>query len=313
MPRSQSGNPERYRKELVRLLEDYEEHLKKDSLREKVCALVPCHRLLKNLGCSLIPSRLANNGRDRILAYFQKYPLTVLAGEELAVVSGIGEWARRVRELRVEFGWAILNGATAKEMIEEGELTIEGVSTSSLNKNRYILASTKQDRDAAHRWNLANSIRRMDLSMIDKILRYLKESVGRPVTGEELKYVAGDKRSWARRTRQLRTEEGWAVHTKNSGRTDLPVGVYVLESLKQQPPHDRDIPDKVRVAVLERDKHSCTSCGWDYSKRTSSDPRTLLELHHLKHHVNKGTNTADNLVTLCNVCHDEVHRATPTG
>jgi hypothetical protein len=308
MPRSQSGNPERYRKRLVRLLEDYEEHLKNDSLREKVCLLVPCLRLLRNLGSSLIPSRLANSGMERILAYFRKYPFTVISGEELAVVSGIGEWARRLRQLRKEFGWAILNGATAKSMMEAGELSLDGVAIRSLNSNRYILTSETQDREAAHRWHVANGIRRTTLSMQDKILSYLKENVGRPVNGEELRYVAGEKKAWARRTRELRTEEGWPIYTRNSGRMDLPVGVYILESLRQQEPHDRDIPDEVRVSVLERDKHSCKHCNWNESKRRASDPRKVLELHHVKAHAHRGDNTAANLITLCNVCHDVVHR-----
>jgi hypothetical protein len=38
------------------------------------------------------------------------------------------------------------------------------------------------------------------------------------------------------------------------------------------------------------------------------DPRRMLELHHVMHHVDKGENTAENLITLCNVHHDEEHR-----
>jgi hypothetical protein len=310
MPRSRSGNSERYRTELVKLLEEYEEHLKNDSLREKVCALVPCLHLLRNLGSSLIPSSLANTGRDRVLSYFRKYPLTVISGDELTVVSGIDNWARRLRELRVQFGWRIINGLTAKEMMEEGELTLTEVAVGSLNKHRYILISEHQDRDLAHRWNVANGIRRTSSSMLEKILRYLKENVGRPVTGEELRYVAGDKTSWARRTRQLRTEYGWSVHTRNTGRTDLPVGMYTLESLRQQEPHDRNISDAVRVTVLDRDNHKCTNCRWHFGKKTPSDPRTSLELHHLQHHADRGDNSPENLITICNVCHDEVHRKT---
>lgn len=34
----------------------------------------------------------------------------------------------------------------------------------------------------------------------------------------------------------------------------------------------------------------------------------MLELHHLKHHKDKGENTMENLITLCNVHHDEEHR-----
>jgi hypothetical protein len=35
-------------------------------------------------------------------------------------------------------------------------------------------------------------------------------------------------------------------------------------------------------------------------------------LHHRHHHKDRGDNTADNLVTLCNVHHDEAHRRSGT-
>ncbi len=56
----------------------------------------------------------------------------------------------------------------------------------------------------------------------------------------------------------MRTEEGWPIVTKNTGRDDLPVGVYVLEEDRQAYVHDRKIPDPVRVAVLTRDHFRCT-------------------------------------------------------
>ena len=306
--RSKSANPEELRQKLVELLTNFQEQLKSDDLRFKVLALVPCQRLFRNLGCSLIPKEDANSGRDRILAYLRKYPLTVIGGEEVAVVSGIGEWPRRVRELRVEFGWSILSGLTAKEMKAEGEFPIKEVDVSKMKTDDYILISENQDRDAAHRWNVANQIRRKKGSVQEKILEFLTENVGRPVTGEELRYVAGDKTEWARRIRELRTEQGWSVATKQTGREDLPIGAYVLESLRQLPQHDRDIPDDVRVQVLTRDKHRCVKCGWHYGMTNPADPRHLLELHHVEEHVRGGTNTADNLITICNVCHDKIHR-----
>ena len=310
MPRRpRSNNSEAVRKDLVALLEDFQKHLECGDLRDKVLALVPCHRLLRDLGCSLIPKEDACSAKGRVLAYLRKYPFTIISGEELAVVSGIGEWARRVRELRVESGWAILSGMTAREMSEVGEFPIEGLNVSQMKVEDYILVSEAEDRDAAHRWNVANEIRKQNgIGVREKILSYLKENVGKPVTGEELRYVANDKKEWARRVRELRTENGWTVTTKQTGRVDLPVGVYVLESLRQLPEHDREIPDDVRVEVLTRDGHCCTACKWHHGMTSPSDPRHLLELHHLKHHVHGGENTAKNLITVCNVCHDKIHR-----
>ena len=74
---------------------------------------------------------------------------------------------------------------------------------------------------------------------------------------KELSYLANGRTEWARRVRELRTEEGWPIVTKNAGRGDLPVGVYVLEEDRQAYEHDRKIPDDIRVAVLTRDNFSC--------------------------------------------------------
>jgi len=49
------------------------------------------------------------------------------------VVSAIQEYARRVRELRVQFGWSIITGITAKEMAAENEFPLENVDVSRMN------------------------------------------------------------------------------------------------------------------------------------------------------------------------------------
>ena len=107
--------------------------------------------------------------------------------------------------------------------------------------------------------------------------------------------------------RELRTEHGWPIATKTTGRPDLGVGVYILQADRQSPKHDRGIPDDVRRAVLRRDGYKCKSCGWSHDEWNPSDPRHL-ELHHITHHVKGGANVEENLKTLCTVCHDKVHR-----
>lgn len=314
--RTRVGNPEKLRRQLIKLLDNFEKKLEDSDLREQVRALVPAVYLLRDLGSSLISNETASSARDRILHYLQRYPLTVVAGDELAVVSGISEYARRVRELRVEFGWPIYSGTTAKQILEdeisEGLPDLFGADLPTksillMSADDYILVG-EQDRDAAHRWNLANDIRKEGTSVRDRLLKYLQANVGNPVTGEELRYVARGAQSWPRRVRELRTEHGWPVATRNSGRPDLDVGVYILEDDRQLPPHDRHIPDPVRVAVLERDDFACRCCKWRPSARKPGDPRNLLELHHIEHHAVGGSNELENLITLCNVHHDEVHR-----
>ena len=89
--RTSSNKSEDVRQELVELLQNFEQHLKGSELRDKVLALVPCQRLLRDLGRSLIPKEDATSGMGRILAYLRKYPFIIIGGEELGVVSGIGE------------------------------------------------------------------------------------------------------------------------------------------------------------------------------------------------------------------------------
>jgi hypothetical protein len=305
--KSQPMDPETIRRKLKSLIDNFEEELKKKDLRQKVLSLVPVFHHLRELGKSLISKADASSARDRILFYFRKYTRLVINGDELLVVSAIQEYARRVRELRVQFGWSIISGVTAKEMMAENELQLENVDIAKMKPDDYILLSENQDRDAAHRWNIANEIRKRKDAVRTKILDYFKQNVGKPVMGEELRYVANDKTEWARRVRELRTEYGWPIETKNTGRPDLSVGSYILESLRQSPEHDRQIPDPVRGAVLQRDKYKCVQCGWSHKDWNRSDPRHL-ELHHIKEHVKGGENIEGNLKTLCTVCHDDMHR-----
>ena len=145
----------------------------------------------------------------------------------------------------------------------------------------------------------------------DKIIEYFRKNVGEEITGEELKYLAKDKKEWARRVRELRTEQGWPIVTKNSGSEDLPIGVYVLEEDRQTYEHDRAIPDPLRVAVLQRDGFKCVVCGWNRAMLSPDDPRKMLELPTRDIIRTRAKNTVDNLETVCNMHHDEIHRKTP--
>jgi hypothetical protein len=222
------------------------------------------------------------------------------------VISGIQEYARRVRELRVQLGWAIASGVTIREMREAEDEDVPS-ELNGMRPSDYMLLSDMQDRDAAHRWNVANAIRKERGSVRDKLLKFLRANISQGVTNEELRYVAGDRTEWARRVRELRTEFGWPIATKTTGRPDLSVGVYLLQADRQSPEHDRHIPDDVRREVLRRNGYKCHKCNWTHTEWNSSDPRHL-ELHHVKPHGKGGENVEGNLETLCTVCHDKLHR-----
>lgn len=284
-------------------LDDYENL----NLRQRVDCLIEPNFMLRDIGSSLMPKKYAGSARQRILFYLKEFVGEKVRGEELMVVSGISEYARRIRELRVEHGWQIISGLTLKDMAEsENQEDAEGIP--KLKPDEYILLNRDRDEDAAARWKSAKAIRNEKLSVQNKILKYLKENVGKPISGEELKYLAKDKSEWARRVRELRTEQGWSVATKSTGRPDLPVGIYVLEDLRQAPEHDRHIKDDVRGRVLRRDEYKCQDCDWSRDIWHPDDPRHL-EVHHLVMHAKGGENTEANLITLCNICHDVRHRS----
>lgn len=301
-PRQQA--PEALRRDLIDLLTKFEKHLVNLGLREQVQNLIPANHLLRDLGSSLLPGGAQLSARERILAYLRQFPATVIDGDELMIVAGISEYARRVRELRVEEGWPILSGVTANELREASE----GDAPPAMRPDQYMLLEDRQDNEAAFRWNRANQIRRSDASVRNKLLLFFRENVGKRITSEELRYVAGNVTEWARRTRELRTEEGWPVITRNTGDPTLPVGVYVLERDEQAPPHDRHISELTRRNVMRRDNWSCRwrGCGWPHGF-PDTDHR-FLEAHHIQHHAQGGGNEEDNLVTLCNLHHDETHR-----
>lgn len=300
------ADPEAVRRKVEELIRNFETELRTGELRPKVLALVPIFHGLRDLGKALIPSKYASAARDRVLYYFRKYPRIIIDGDELLVVSGIQEYARRVRELRVQFGWAIASGVTIKEMRDDEDEEVPN-ELKAMRPSDYVLLNETQDRDAALRWNVANTIRKEHGSVRDKILKFLRANVGKGVTNEELRYVAGDKTEWARRVRELRTEFGWPIATKSTGRPDLSVGVYVLQADRQSPEHDRRIPDDIRREVLRRDRYRCQECNWSHDEWNPSDPRHL-ELHHIKHHAKGGANVKENLKSLCTVCHDKLHR-----
>jgi hypothetical protein len=132
------------------------------------------------------------------------------------------------------------------------------------------------------------------------------QNVGQLVATEELAYVAKAS-EYGRRVRELRTEEGYPIATKLTGRPDLKMGEYVLESGERiAEPHDRRIPFEVQKAVYERTESTCELCGWNRGRWTREDPR-ILELHHISEHAEGGANVPENLLVLCSRCHDDIH------
>jgi len=66
-------------------------------------------------------------GQQRILTYLRRRLGETVRMEELRGVAAIYEWARRVRELRVERGWPIVT-RTQRPDLRNGEYVLEAMS-----------------------------------------------------------------------------------------------------------------------------------------------------------------------------------------
>lgn len=228
--------------------------------------------------------------KSRILAYLLARTGQVVRGEELTEISGIQEWPRRVRELRVQDGYAI----------------------AEVGSGAYRLESDQPDLDRAMAWKTANVIRRRKGSASDRIAAFLEACVGKVVTREQIDYVAKIAEG-GRRIRELRDESGWPInsHIDEAG---LEPGEYRLTSVDpedRRDPMQRLYPERVRQEVFERDEYTCRACNRDRVKaQASGDDRFYLEVHHkvavadeLKRLPVSELNDPENLMTLCHADH----------
>lgn len=228
--------------------------------------------------------------KARILGHFKENVGKELYGEELAAVSGIQEWARRVRELRVEDGYDIR---------ETGQ-------------SSYVLVSDDPNTERADQWRLANSIRSGGGSARDRIAELLEATVGGTVTRDQVDYV-GKIKEGSRRLRELRDEHGWPIETYIDDPALRPSEYRLLSTdpADRREPSQRLYPDSLRQEVFERDHYTCQVCGRDRGKaEAAGDTRFYLELHHrvavadeVETLPAKERHAPENLITLCHADH----------
>lgn len=62
----------------------------------------------------------------------------------------------------------------------------------------------------------------------------------------------------------------------------------------------------LREEIFKRDNYTCKVCGWSPEK--DSDDRSLT-CHHISYeHLYSEKDYLEDLITLCNVCHNAIHR-----
>lgn len=138
-----------------------------------------------------------------------------------------------------------------------------------------------------------------------KLRAHFLANLGRVMGAEELRTVAGNISEWARRIRELRTEEGYLVLTNND-RADLKPGEYLLEVAKPQPAFARGISKETRAFVLDRNGFTCQMCGAVAGEPHPYDVTRKTRLH-IGHIIDKslgGSDDANNLKAICSVCNE---------
>jgi hypothetical protein len=227
--------------------------------------------------------------RAVIRDYFHANVGRWIEGEEIAAVSGIQEWARRIRELRVQEGYDI----------EEQD-------------DRYCLRHSQPDTKSAAHWEKLHAIRQTDGSARDRILTLFTSFVGQVLSRDEIDYV-GKIKEGSRRLRELRDEFGWPIESHIDD-PQLQPGQYRLASAEDEDrkdPRQRLYPEDLRADVFKRDGYTCQKCHRDHKiAQAAGDNRFYLEIHHrtaLAEELDAlpadQLNDEKNLVTYCHACH----------
>lgn len=138
-----------------------------------------------------------------------------------------------------------------------------------------------------------------------KLREHFLANIGRVMDSDELREVAGGITEWARRVRELRTEEGYQIQTHND-RSDLKTGQYILEDPTPKPAFERAISKETRAFVLDRNGFTCQMCGAVAGEPHPYDPsrKTRLHIGHIIDKSQGGTDDPSNLRALCSVCNE---------
>ena len=138
-----------------------------------------------------------------------------------------------------------------------------------------------------------------------KLRIHFINNIGRTMSSDELRDVAGGISEWARRVRELRTEEGYQILTHND-RSNLRPGQYLLLDPKPQPAFERSISKEVRAFVLDRNGFTCQMCGAAAGEPHFYDltRKTRLHIGHIVDKSHGGLDDPTNLRAVCSICNE---------
>ena len=143
-----------------------------------------------------------------------------------------------------------------------------------------------------------------------KLRAHFLANIGRIMDSEELRVVADNQSEWARRVRELRTEEGYLILTHND-LSELKPGQYLLNTPKPEPAFERAISKETRAYVLDRNGFTCQMCGTVAGEPHPYDPtrKTRLHIGHIIDKSKGGIDEPSNLRAICSVCNEGAQNA----
>lgn len=144
-----------------------------------------------------------------------------------------------------------------------------------------------------------------------KLRRHFLANIGKTMDSQELRDVAGGISEWARRVRELRSQEGYQILTNND-RSDLKPGEYLLLDPKPLPAFEREISKETRALVLDRNGYTCQMCGAAAGEPHPFDPsrKTRLHIGHIQDKSMGGSDDPSNLKAVCSVCNEGARNLT---
>jgi hypothetical protein len=150
---------------------------------------------------------LPKGAKDRIRWFLVVRVGMVVDKDEISGVAGIHEWARRIRELRLEEGLPINSSQTRDD----------------LRPGQYVLEATQPDVRIRDRWEVANEIRRSGGTASDRVLRYFQANVGNSIAKDEIAYAA-NVRDHSSLVQEL-VHDGWQIESSVDN-SELQPGQY---------------------------------------------------------------------------------------
>src|ERR1700685_4273181 len=144
-----------------------------------------------------------------------------------------------------------------------------------------------------------------------KLRRYFLDNVGRVLNSGELRTASGNASEWARRVRELRTEEGYQILTHND-RSDLKPGQYLLLDPAPLPAFERGISKETRAFILDRNGFTCQMCGAVAGEPHPHDSgrKTRLQIGHIVDKSMGGSDHPSNLRAVCSLCNEGARNLT---